>query len=130
MALSRDIIDINSKLEGTEIHIFTYSPIGVNLKNHSYIYIYIGADWVYVNGCNCQTAVLACCAGGHVPVLSYLYTHRGADLRLVGMESILLRLVKKSFRFHGVICYVYIYIYSNSINLYSKFYDYLIHGIT
>lgn len=45
-------------------------------------------DWVEVTcpgGIWCaQTALIACCVGGHIPVISYLVSQRGADLTLAG----------------------------------------------
>lgn len=51
-------------------------------------------NWVKIKGSNdsipCQTAVIACCVGGHIPALSYLFTERGADLRMAGIHMRLL----------------------------------------
>lgn len=39
---------------------------------------------IYIKNLPCDSAVIACCVGGHIPILSYLIHHRGADLRLAG----------------------------------------------
>lgn len=45
----------------------------------------VGYNWVKVNNKHCQTALLSCCAGGHIPILSYLYSQWAIDLQSTGM---------------------------------------------
>lgn len=78
MALSTQVKNINWKLNGNRNNIYCntmYIPRIVHL---------VGQAWVMVNDTKCQTAAIACVAGGRIHILSYLTSHYLVDLQMAG----------------------------------------------